>query len=81
MCVCAPRVCLVPVDVKLELQMVVGHHMDAGNQTWILLTTKQSLQHHHWQIFKQNPITPESVTLPVSLLPEDPQAPGSLLWI
>ena len=27
--------------LELELQMVVGHHVDAGNQNWVLCKSSQ----------------------------------------
>lgn len=57
MYVCAPCACLVPAKVrrvldllKLELQMVVDHHVCAGTQViyksnkWSVLTSEPSLQ-------------------------------------
>lgn len=43
MCVCAPHVCLLPLEVKMvsdslqeESQMAVSHYVSARTQTWVL---------------------------------------------
>lgn len=45
MYVCAPRVCLVPAEIRwiLELQMVLIHHVRAGNETPVLLQERPLL--------------------------------------
>lgn len=49
MYICRPHACLVPIKVRrghsisleLELQIVVRHYGDAGNQPWVLCTSIQ----------------------------------------
>lgn len=48
MYVCAPYVCLVPRRpeegvLQVELQRVVSHHVDSGNQNLVLWKSKQQL--------------------------------------
>lgn len=55
MYICALCVCLMPVKVlnplELELQLVVSHHVEAGNQTWKFPQEQQCsylLSHLSW---------------------------------